>query len=528
MSSGKTAVIAGAGPAGLTAAFELLALTDVQPIVLEADAMVGGLAKTVVHDGNRMDIGGHRFFSKSTRVMDWWLGILPLERPGAGDDGWLGRLAAVSAGVDDGDLVMLVRERVSRILYERHFYDYPVTLNANTIRNLGLWRMARIGASYLCARLFPIRDERTLEEFLINRFGRELYTTFFEEYTEKVWGVPCSQIKADWGAQRIKGLSMSKAIAHALRQALPHRRSGDVAQRTTETSLIERFLYPKLGPGQLWEEVARIVEERGGEVRLRCRVVGLDVRDERIVAAQVADADGVTAMVPCDHFISTMPVRELAAQLGDTLSAEGREIAAGLEYRDFITVGVLLRSHTRGGLESMPDNWIYVQEPDVKVGRLQIFNNWSPSLVADPDTVWIGMEYFAAEGDALWSRSDEEMSAVAVAELETLELVGPGDVLDTTVLRVPKAYPAYFGSYDRFDVLRAHLDRYPNLYLIGRNGMHRYNNQDHSMLTAMVAVENIAAGLDTKDNIWSVNVEQEYHETKSAEASQEEAPAISA
>jgi len=528
MSSGKTAVIAGAGPAGLTAALELLACTDVQPIVFEADSMVGGLAKTVVHNGNRMDIGGHRFFSKSTRVMDWWLGILPLERGGSGDDGWLGELSRV--GADDADRVMLVRERVSRILYGRRFYDYPVSLNANTIRNLGLWRMSRIGASYLRARLFPIRDERTLEQFMINRFGRELYTTFFEQYTEKVWGVPCSQIKADWGAQRIKGLSVSKALAHALRHALPRRRrTADIAQRTTETSLIERFLYPKLGPGQLWEEVARIVEERGGEVRLHCRVVGLDVRDERVVAAHIADADGAVRTVPCDYFISTMPVRELAAQLGDTLPAEGREIAAGLEYRDFITVGVLLGAHTRGGLESMPDNWIYVQEPDVKVGRLQIFNNWSPYLVADPDTVWIGMEYFAAEGDALWSRSDEAMSALAVGELEKLDLISPSDVLDTTVLRVPKAYPAYFGSYDRFEVLRAQLDRYANLYLIGRNGMHRYNNQDHSMLTAMVAVENIAAGLDAKDNIWSVNVEQEYHETKSVEASsEEEASAISA
>jgi len=528
MSSGRTAVIAGAGPAGLTAALELLDATDVRPIVFESDDLVGGLAKTVVHNGNRMDIGGHRFFSKSARVMDWWVRILPLERGSADAGGWLGPLAGDGPSPDDADRVMLVRERVSRILYGRRFYDYPVALNANTVRNLGLWRMARIGASYVRARAFPIRDERTLEQFMINRFGRELYTTFFEEYTEKVWGVPCSQIKADWGAQRIKGLSVSKALAHALRGALPGRRPADIAQRGTETSLIERFLYPKLGPGQLWEEVARIVSERGGEVHLGCRVVGVDVRDERIVAVHVAEAGGVERIVPCDYLISTMPVRELAEQLGDALPAEARAVAAGLQYRDFITVGVLLAAPTRGALESMPDNWIYVQEPDVKVGRLQIFNNWSPYLVADGDTVWIGMEYFAAEGDELWSRSDEEMSAFAVAELEQLELVARDEVIDTTVLRVPKAYPAYFGSYDRFDRLRAGLDRFANLYLIGRNGMHRYNNQDHSMLTAMVAVESIAAGRDAKDEIWSVNVEQSYHETKSVGASEEELPAVSA
>jgi len=526
--SGKIAVIAGAGPAGLTAALELLETTDVTPIVYEAEAMVGGLARTVNHHGNRMDIGGHRFFSKSSRVMGWWVRILPLQRGSAERGGWVGALAADGPDPDETDRVMLVRERVSRILYGRRLYDYPVSLNANTVRNLGLWRIAKIGASYARARIFPIREELTLEQFMINRFGRELYTTFFEEYTEKVWGVPCANIKADWGAQRIKGLSVSRALAHALKGLVPRRRPADIAQKGTETSLIERFLYPKLGPGQLWEEVTRMVEERGGSVHLRQRIVGLELRDGRIVAARVAQDGGATTTIPCDYFISTMPVRELVAQLGEHAPAEVRHVAAGLLYRDFITVGVLLRRDGRGGLESMPDNWIYVQEPDVRVGRLQIFNNWSPYLVADPGTVWIGMEYFATEDDELWNRPDDALKAFALEELHRLELVAPGDVLDATVLRVPKAYPAYFGTYDRFAEIRAYLDTIPNLFAIGRNGMHRYNNQDHSMLTAMVAVENIAAGTDRKDNIWSVNVEQEYHETKSAGDSDQEPAAVSA
>jgi protoporphyrinogen oxidase len=526
--SGKIAVIAGAGPAGLTAALELLEHTDVTPLVFEADDMVGGLAKTVNFHGNRMDIGGHRFFSKSSRVMRWWVRVLPLQRGAGESGGWLGELPAEGPDPDREDRVMLVRERVSRILYGRRFYDYPVSLNANTVRNLGLWRMTKIGASYARARAFPIRDEQTLEQFMINRFGRELYTTFFEEYTEKVWGVPCAQIKADWGAQRIKGLSVSKAVGHALRRVIPARRPADISQKGTETSLIERFLYPKLGPGQLWEEVTRSVEERGGEVRLNTRVVGLELADDRVVAAQVRGPDGAVVSVPCDYFISTMPVRELVAQLGDQAPPEVAALAAGLQYRDFITVGVLLRRDAHGGLEQMPDNWIYVQEPDVRVGRLQIFNNWSPYLVADADTVWIGMEYFATEDDELWNRPDDALAAFAIDELCKLRLVEPGDVLDATVLRVPKAYPAYFGTYERFAEIRAFVDTIPNLFLIGRNGMHRYNNQDHSMLTAMVAVENIAAGVDCKDNIWSVNVEQEYHETKSADASDEEPAAVSA
>ncbi len=524
------AIIAGAGPAGLSAALELLEKTDVIPLVFEADSTVGGLSKTVNYKGNRLDIGGHRFFSKSGRVMDWWTGILPVQGGSEGEPGWIE--GAGSGGPDprEVELVMLLRERRSRILYLGRMFDYPVSLNANTVRNLGPWRMLKIGVSYARARALPIRDESTLEQFMINRFGRELYRTFFEDYTEKVWGVPCSQIKADWGAQRIKGLSVSKVLRHALGRVFSRRRgdAGDIYQRGSETSLIERFLYPKRGPGQLWEEVTRRVVERGGQVSLRQTITGYEVADGRVVAATVRDADGNERRVPGEYFISTMPVRELIAGLGDDVPAAVRDVAENLVYRDFITVGVLLRQRAGARLSEMSDNWIYVQEPQVKVGRLQIFNNWSPYLVERPDTLWLGMEYFADEGDELWSMGDAELAAFAVDELCELELIERDDVLDQTVIRVPKAYPAYFGSYERFDVIREYVDGLPNLFLIGRNGMHRYNNQDHSILTAFAAVENIARGVETKDNIWDVNVEREYHETKTAEEEPRPAqPAVS-
>jgi len=512
------AIIAGAGPAGLTTALELLEKTAVIPLVFEADTMVGGLSKTVNYKGNRLDIGGHRFFSKSTRVMDWWTEILPVQGGRQADPGWLEGAGEGGPDPDEVELVMLLRERRSRILYLGRMFDYPVSLNSTTVRNLGPWRMLKIAASYARARVLPIRHEDTLEQFMINRFGRELYRTFFEDYTEKVWGVPCSQIKADWGAQRIKGLSVSKVLLHALGRIFSRGdRSDDIYQRGSETSLIERFLYPKRGPGQLWEEVARQVTERGGEVHLRHTITALEVSGDRVVAATVRDADGNERRVEGQYFVSTMPVRELIAGIGDAVPAEVREVASQLVYRDFITIGVLLRAREGARLWSMSDNWIYVQEPEVKVGRLQIFNNWSPYLVARPDTLWVGMEYFANEGDELWSMSDSELAAFALEELCQLGLIEREDVLDQTVIRVPKAYPAYFGSYERFDVVREYVDRLSNLFLIGRNGMHRYNNQDHSILTAFAAVENIAAGIATKDNIWGVNVEKEYHETKSSE-----------
>jgi len=521
----KTALIIGAGPAGLTTAHEMLARTEVQPVVLEALDAMGGISRTVEHKGNRMDIGGHRFFSKSDRVMDWWLARMPLQGAPARDYRELGRKVPVSTAPgapdpDREDRAMLCRDRLSRILFLRKFFDYPISLSGRTLGNLGAWRTLRIGFSYLWARLFPVKPEESLEAFFINRFGRELYGTFFKDYTEKVWGVPCREIKAEWGAQRIKGLSATRAVLHALRKVF--KGEGGDRQKGTETSLIELFYYPKLGPGQMWETVAEGIRAQGGEILTGQRVERLDLEGGRITGAWVKDlATGRTERRTADLYVSTMPISELVAGLGQEAPPAVREVAAGLKYRDFITVGLLVDKllvknetaiPTRNGL--VPDNWIYIQESDVKLGRLQVFNNWSPYLVADPDKVWLGLEYFCDEGDGLWSQSDEAMIAQARQELARIHVAREEDVRDAVVIRVPKAYPAYFGTYDRLDEVKAFLDGIPNLYLVGRNGMHRYNNQDHSMLAAMTLVDNLVAGVDDRAALWSVNTEEEYHEAK--------------
>lgn len=516
----RTAVIAGAGPAGLTAALELLRSSDVRPVVFETDSQVGGISRTVNYRGNRMDLGGHRFFSKSDWVMQWWQSILPLENAAPVALTYQGQQTEFTpdqaAAAAHPDEVMLVRSRLSRILYRRRFYDYPLKLSWQTLSNLGLPYTAGIAASYAKSRLVRRSPEVSLEDFLINRFGAKLYRTFFKDYTEKVWGVPCAEISAEWGAQRIKGLSVATAIRHALTR--PFRANDDTSQKQTQTSLIERFLYPKLGPGQMWEEVAARVQCAGGEVNLRQKIVGIQRRDHRLTAVDVRDE--ITAevrRVPCDFFISTMPVKELT-QLLQPHSAQVSSIASALPYRDFMTAGLLVKrmrgDHARCAPNGMPpDNWIYVQEPDVKLGRLQIFNNWSPALVAAPDTIWLGLEYFCAEGDDLWNMRDAAFVDFASRELAQIGLIQPGDVLDGTVVRVPKAYPAYFGAYAGMGQVRAYLNQFPNLFPIGRNGMHRYNNQDHSMLAAKAAVDAIAAGSADKSSLWSVNVEDDYHET---------------
>jgi protoporphyrinogen oxidase len=345
-----------------------------------------------------------------------------------------------------------------------------------------------------------------------------LYETFFQSYTEKVWGVPCREISAEWGAQRMKGLSIRKALAHIVKQMSGGR--GGLAQKDVETSLIEKFLYPKYGPGQLWDETARTVTQLGGIIFTERKVVRVEHDGRRVTQVHAADTEsGGTAVFRGEFFFSTMPVKDLIAALDPAPPSAIREIADGLMYRDFITVGLLCRSlkltdAAANGRVRIKDNWIYVQEPDAMVGRLQIFNNWSPYMVADPENTWIGLEYFCNEGDALWTRSDEAMIELAKEEMERLDIVDPAEIRDATVVHMQKTYPAYFGSYDRFPELRRYVDGFENLFLIGRNGMHKYNNQDHSMLTAMVAVDNIAAGVTDKDNLWEVNTEQEYHEEK--------------
>lgn len=521
----KIAVIIGAGPAGLTAALELLRHSDIRPIVLEASNCVGGISRTVNFNGYRMDLGGHRFFSKSDWVMNWWLQILPLEASAEvsrqpvslGYRNQRRDLNGLAATARDaaGDQVMLLRDRLSRIYFQGKLYDYPLKLNARLLRNLGLWQCGKIAVSAVRARMFPRRKERSLEDFLINRFGTELYRTFFKAYTEKVWGVSCAEISAEWGAQRIKSVSIISAVWHALGRSSP---------QATPISLVERFLYPRLGPGQLWETAANLIRELGGEIRPLHQVETLELAEGQVSRVGVRDLDtGITSFVRADWVISTMAVKDLIASLNPPAPSAVAEVADVLPYRNFITVGVIAKrmkrhpdDHPTAGSNRLPDNWIYIQEPNVKVGRLQIFNNWSPALSPDPDTVWLGLEYFCGESDELWRLSDADLQALAMRELAQIDLVDAADVLAATVIRVPKAYPAYSGAYAEFAVIRSFVDAIDNLFLVGRNGMHRYNNQDHSMLTAKAAVEIIVGGEASKDRIWAINVDDDYHESGSA------------
>lgn len=523
MISSRTAIIIGGGPAGLTAAYELLNRTDIKPIIIECNPKyVGGISKTVEYEGNRIDIGGHRFFSKSDRVMQWWLAMLPLEKINQKEIDICYqqktanvRLELESVDPNTTDQVMLVRKRLSRIFFRKQFFPYPISLSWNTISKLGFWRMIKIGMTYFYRRLFPIKKEKSLEDFFLNRFGDELYKTFFKSYTEKVWGISCREISPEWGAQRIKGLSITKIILHYIKGFFPHRISLD--QKNTETSLIERFFYPKFGPGLMWETVADLVRVKGGEIIMGERVTNFETNGDRITSVHAEGAQGAKTYQG-DYVFSTMPMQELVSGLGKSVPEDVKRIAKGLQYRDFITVGVLLKKlaidDPSTDNQRIADNWIYIHDPDVHVGRLQIFNNWSEYMVKDQNTVWVGMEYFCNEDDELWKKTDRELLALGKNELTKMGIAYQEDILDGTVLREKKAYPAYFGTYNEFERLRTHLDTFQNLFLIGRNGMHRYNNQDHSMLTAMIAVDNIVAGITDKENLWSVNTDQEYHEKK--------------
>jgi protoporphyrinogen oxidase len=527
-SAKKIAIIIGAGPAGLTAAYELLTRTDIKPIVLEKSFAMGGLSRTVNYRGNRLDLGGHRFFSKSDRVMNWWLERMPLQQTSMAEGsaqaetiayhGMARSLPRSSASPEaapaaDSDHVMLLRKRKSRIYFLGKFFDYPIRLRSDTLRKLGFLRTVRIALSYLRSAIFPYKNPQNLEQFFINRFGRALYETFFQSYTEKVWGVPCREISAAWGQQRIKGLSIRKAVAHFLSQMF--RGKSSVAQKNLETSLIEQFLYPKFGPGQMWESVAREITKLGGEILTGQEVTQIDRRDNAITSVTTRDANGVTREFAGDYFFSTMAVQDFVKALHPPAPQNVREVSAGLQYRDFITVGVLAKRLKPQTADSGPltDNWIYLQEPDIRASRLQIVNNWSPSMIGNPEHFWLGVEYFCYETDDLWKKPDAEISALAISELRQIGLLEKSDVLDSTVIRVPKSHPAYFGTFHRFDEIRAFTDAFPNLFLIGRNGMHRYNNQDHSMLTAMTAIDNLAANSPDKSNLWSVNTEMEYLES---------------
>ncbi|XTZ14801.1 NAD(P)/FAD-dependent oxidoreductase [Micromonospora echinospora] len=467
-------VVIGAGPAGLTAAYELLR-RGVPVRVFEADEVVGGISRTVELDGWRFDIGGHRFFTKVSRVEAFWHEILP-------------------------DEDFLLRPRMSRIYYRGALYDYP--LNAmNALRNLGIGEAARCVGSYARSRLRPPRDQSHFEGWVSARFGWRLYSIFFKTYTEKVWGMPADQLRADWAAQRIKNLSLARAVTNAL---LPRRNRKDV------TSLIEEFQYPKYGPGMMWERCAELVGKRGGQVSTGTRLTAVhrDPERRRAVAVDVTGAAG-PRREPADHVISSMPISDLVDALRPAPPAEVLACAADLRYRDFLTVALVVPAEF-----SFPDNWIYIHDPAVRVGRIQNFGSWSPYLVKDGRTC-LGLEYFVFEDDEMWRTPDEGLVVLATGELERLGLVPPGVVEAGYVVRMPKAYPVYDERYQHnVDVIRGWLAReVPNVHPVGRNGMHRYNNQDHSMLTAMLTAENIACG--TTHDVWSVNVERDYHEQTS-------------
>ena len=513
----KTAIIIGAGPAGLTAAYELVKKggANWRVVVLEETDHIGGISRTAVHNGCRIDIGGHRFFSKSQEVNDLWAELMPVQGAPSKDDLMLSRPCHVEPGGPDPeqtDTVMLRRRRVSRIYYLRHFFDYPITMKPATFIAMGLVRTWRAGWSYVYSAFFK-RPEKSLEDFYINRFGKVLYSMFFEDYTEKLWGVHPSKISPEWGAQRVKGLSLWKAVLNVL------------GLGKKETSLIEEFLYPKKGPGQLWDLLADRLRAHGVKIRTQAKVVGVESGVEQgglgCIVRGVHLENG--EMLACDALFSSMPVKDLVEAFGNVPPRGVRDVAAALPYRDFITVGIKVdRLAVQNGTawptigNIVPDTWIYVQERDVRLGRVQIFNNWSPYMVDDMMRhVWIGLEYFCAEGDRFWEMSDADFIAMATEELRHIGVLGADEpVRDVVRLRVKKAYPAYFGSYAEFDKVRAWIDSISNLYCIGRNGQHRYNNMDHSMLCGIEAVRVLLNGGD-RSALWDVNAEKEYHETRS-------------
>ena len=515
----KKCIIIGGGPAGLTAGYELLKNSDeYEVVILEASDVLGGISRTVKHNGNRMDIGGHRFFSKDKNVTDFWASLMPTQGAPSLDDKLLGREKPLAKGGPDPeteDRVMLIRRRVSRIFYLNKFFDYPISMKPQTFINMGLPRTVKAGFSYLKSTVSK-KEETSLENFYINRFGKVLYSMFFEGYTEKLWGRHPSEISADWGAQRVKGLSILAVIKDMLSKLVPGK------NRKVETSLIEEFVYPKFGPGQLWEAVGDEFTGMGGKILYGHKVKDVEIAEGKVISVTCENGEKLSG----DIFISSMPIKDLVAGMGSDVPEAPAQIAKGLPYRDFVTVGLLLNKlnlknetdiRTLGNI--VPDCWIYVQDTGVKLGRIQIFNNWSPYLVKDPqNTVWVGLEYFCAEGDAFWNMSEQECVDFAVKELKSMGVIdADARVLDSHREKVQKAYPAYFDTYDRMGELVEYLDTFENLYCVGRNGQHRYNNMDHSMVTSFETVSNILSGKKTKENIWSVNTEAEYHEENSDE-----------
>lgn len=503
--------IIGAGPAGLSAAYSLCKKGK-KPVVFEESSYIGGISRTHCHKGNLIDLGGHRFFTKNQEVMNLWLEIMPLQGKPAKDDILLKRKVRIAEGGPDPETqneVMLKRRRISRIYFLRKFFDYPISVKLQTFSNMGFLRTFKAGIGYIKALLFK-RKENSLKDFYINRFGEPLYKMFFENYTQKVWGVSPEAISPSWGAQRVKGLSILKIFKTIFLKFLNN-------DKNIETSLIEEFYYPKKGPGQLYEAMAAKIEEMGGKILLNTKVSAIEIKDNRIVSLTAGGKQ-----YSADAVFSSMPVKNLVASFyGDNPSEKIKDIASKLPYRDYITVGLLvnklkIKNNTKIKTlnDLIPDCWLYIQEPQVHLGRLQIFNNWSPYMISDLNKVWIGLEYFASEGDSLWQKNEKDFVQMAVKEVAQIGLIYEEDVLDSICLKVKKAYPAYFGAYENFSTVRDYLDSFENLYCIGRNGQHRYNNMDHSILTGLKAAEVCCDKKLSKDIIWAVNTESEYHESK--------------
>lgn len=468
MEKNTSTLIIGAGPAGLTAAYEL-AKSGRRSVIVEKSGVVGGISRTVVYKGYRFDIGGHRFFTKVERVNRMWHEVL-------GDD-------------------FIKRSRLSHIYYKRKFFLYPIK-PFDVLFKLGIWESFLAGLSYAKAKIFKRSDDGSFENYIVNNFGNRLYNTFFKSYTEKVWGIPCTKIKASWAAQRIKGLSVTSLITTAL--------FGNRGNKVK--SLIEAFYYPKLGPGQMWEKTLELVLVSGlCEIHFNSEVRDLKHIDGNVYEARIKTPDG-EKILAVDSVISSIPIRTLFELFSPALSIQVLDAAKGLSFRDFITVALILKKK-----DLFPDNWIYIHEPDVLVGRIQNFNNWSPYMVPDNGTTCLGLEYFCFDTDPLWGTSDKKLIERGAEELEKIGLASKSDVIDGAVVRVEKTYPVYDDAYEEaMPIIKDAFSAFTNVYPVGRNGMHRYNNQDHAMLTAMLAVENINA--NAGHNLWDVNVERVYHE----------------
>lgn len=506
----KKIVIIGAGPAGLTAAYELAKSQKYSICILEAGLSVGGISRTVRHEGNLIDIGGHRFFSNSKKVLDWWLQFLPIvDTTGHLEIGYHHQSQSLDQVIlEKSQEAMLVRSRKSRIYFKKHLIDYPLKLNLSLLKSLGLGSSLRIMLGILRSRLFPKKEVKNLEEFFINNFGKELYEVFFKEYTEKVWGKPCTELSADWGKQRIKSLKIRDIVLHsALNWVMPQSKFKPQAR-----TLIEKFLYPSKGPGMLWEKVAEECQKMGVTLIKGANVKGLNFHGDLVKSVSFSCQENLSQEMECDAVFSTMPINDLIKSMQTDIPSAVMSVSQSLEYRDFIIVGLELRELKllpEKGKKMVEDNWLYIQDKGVKVGRLQLFNNWSPFMTAN-DHAWIGAEYFCKKGDDVWSLTDEALVDFALSELESIGILSKDEFVSGKVVRCPKAYPSYTGSYSQIHLIQEFLERKPNLFLMGRNGLHKYNNQDHSMLTAFKAVELFEKNHSSKIEIWAIHSDDEY------------------